>query len=56
MFTFTFSESTSVSNFFFISNSEVDVPDLFLVMCSANMAKCESLSSSLHFWRVFLIV
>ena len=56
VFTFTFSESTSVSNFFFISNSEADVPDLFSVMCSPNMAKCESLSSSLHFWRVFLIV
>ena len=56
MFTFTFTEGTSVSNFLFISNSEADVPDLFLVMSSVNMAKYGSQSSSLYFRRVFLIV
>ena len=56
MFTFTISEGTSVRNFFFISNSKVDIPELFLVVCSANMAKYGSQLSSLHFCRVFLIV
>ena len=32
MLTFTFSEGTSVRNIFFISNSEADVPELFLVV------------------------
>ena len=49
MFTFTFSEGSSVRNVFFISDSEEDVPELFLVVRSANMAKYGSLSPSLHF-------
>ena len=56
VFMFTFSEVTSVNNFLFISNSETDLPELFLVVRSGNMAKYGSLSSSLRFRRVFLMV
>ena len=49
MLTFTFSESTSVHNFLFISNSDVAVPELFLVVYSTDMTKYGSLLSSLHF-------
>ena len=56
MLIFTFSEGTSVHNFLFTSNSEVAVPELFLVVCSADMAKYVSLLSSLYFRRVSLMV
>ena len=56
VFMFTFSEVTSFRNFLFISNSEADLPELFLVVRSGNMAKYGSLSSSLRFRRVFLMV
>ena len=39
MFTFTFSQGASVDNFRFISNSEGDVPELFLVVRSDKIAK-----------------
>ena len=52
MFTFRFSESTSNRNFLFISDSEVDVPELFLAVRSANMTKYGSLLSALYFRRV----
>ena len=55
MFTFMFSEGTSVRNFLFISNSEADVPELFLVVRRINMAKYRLLLSSLHFGRVFFV-
>ena len=55
-FTFTLSEGTSVRNFFFMSSSEADVPGLFLIVRSANMAKYGSQLSSLHFRRVSLMV
>ena len=48
--------STLVCNFNFISNSEVDVTELFLVACKTKMAKYESLSSSFCFRRVFVMV
>ena len=56
MFTFRFSESTSARNFLFISNSEADVPELFLVARSANMTKYGSLLSSLYFRSILLTV
>ena len=48
-----FSEHTSVRNFLFISNPEVDVPELFLVARSLAWLKYGSLSSSVHFRRFF---
>ena len=56
VFTFTFSECTSVCNFLFICIFESHVPMLLLVVRSANMAKYGSLLSSLHSCRVFLMV
>ena len=53
--TFTFHKGTSVYNFLSISNSEADISELFLVVRSADMAKYVSLSSSIHFRRVFLM-
>ena len=55
-FTFMFSKGASIHNFLFTSNSEADVPELFFIVRSANMAKYGSLSSSLHFHSVFLMV
>ena len=47
-----------VCNFLFTSNTEADVPELFLVVhsTSTKMTKYGSLSSFLHFHRVFLLV
>ena len=56
VFAFTFSKVTSACNFLFISNSEADVPELFLVVHSTNVAKYILLLSSLHSCRVFLMV
>ena len=56
MLMFTLGKGNRIRNFLFISNIEADVPELFLVASCANMAKYGSLSSSLHFHRVFLFV
>ena len=53
MFAFTRSKGTRVFSFLFRSNSEADVPDLLLVVRSANMVKYGSLSLTLYFFRVF---
>ena len=47
-----------VCNFLFTSNTEADVPELFLVVhsTSTKMTKYGLLSSFLHFHRVFLLV
>ena len=56
VFMLTFGEGTSVCNFLFISNSEENIPELLLVVCSDNMAKYRWLSSSFYFPRVFVMV
>ena len=56
MFTFMFSDGTSVCNFHFISYSEEDISQLLLVVRSDNMAKYRWLSLSLHFRRLFVMV
>ena len=50
--TLPFSKGTSIFKFLFISNNGADVPELCLVVHSANMAQHVPLSSSLHFRRV----
>ena len=56
VFTFMFSKGTSVHYFLFISDSEANVPELFLIVSRTNMKKYGSPSSSLHFCRFFSIV
>ena len=56
LFTFAFRKGISVHIFVLISNSEADVLELVLVVCSAKLAKYWSLSSSIHYCWVSIMV